>query len=736
MGNFLQELKRRNVFRVGVAYLIVGWLIVQIIDAVSDPLGLPRWTQAFFIVVLLAGFPVALIFAWAFELTPDGMKKTREVDREESVTAITGKKLNNAIIVALLLALGYFIFERQVLLDHHEDVAAEQHDAVEAASGTSIAVLPFVDMSAEKNQEYFSDGISEELLNLLAKIPELRVAARTSSFQFKGQTPDIRKVAEQLNVDHVLEGSVRKANTRVRITAQLIEADSGYHLWSDTYDRELDDIFGIQDEISAAIVAALSQTLGLVPGDAPQVFAASNPAAYNEFLLGQHLIKKRTEADIQESLAHFENALALDPDYAPAHASLALGTYLLTRSGATYGSLTLDETLSVSEPHIERALELDPDLADAHAIKGLLLMAQYRYEEAIPNFQEALRLNPSLTDARNWYSNTLDVIGRPAEAFEIQKAAYAIDPLSVLTLNNYLDKLRERRRVDEMQPIIVRLEQLDPARAALFRGWTQVLQRQYAEAVIELFRGVDLDPEQTRSRSAAAGAFYAINLTDEARRVWPFPDAAMTFPDYGDPDDPDRLVELATAQLENSPNDPRLIDQLAWAHLVAGNNGEAKRWAERYLAQLDETQRPNDYTNWIFAFDAWQRGDADTMDRYLAPLERMAATNFEAGIDTANYRWSTAIDQFMRGNEAGAATAIKMAFSREPAPRDWVEPVFALLGMDQVPRLAALKAEYEAYVDSERLRFLQVACGEIGFDSWKPQPETCRPVAKAQSIPH
>ena len=192
-------------------------------------------------------------------------------------------------------------------------------------------------------------------------------------------------------------------------------------------------------------MAALSQTLGLVPGDAPQVFAATNPAAYNEFLLGQHLLEKRTEADIEASLVHFEKALELDPDYAPAHASLALGAYLLTRSPQTYGSFTLDESLSVALPHIERALELDPELADAHAIKGVILQAQYRYQEAIPYFDEALRLNPSLTDVRNWYANALGSIGRPAEAFEIQKAAYEIDPLSVLTLNNHLNNLRQRR---------------------------------------------------------------------------------------------------------------------------------------------------------------------------------------------------------------------------------------------------------------------------------------------------
>jgi len=733
VGNLLQELKRRNVFRVGAAYLIVGWLIVQIVETVSDPLGLPAWTEAFFIVLLLAGLPVAVIFAWAFEITPEGMKKTDEVDRDESVTATTGKKLNNAIIVALVLALAYFIFERQVLHDHSEDEASDAVAAIEEAPGTSIAVLPFVNMSADQEQEYFSDGISEELLNLLAKIPELRVAARTSSFQFKGQNLDIGKVAAQLNVDHVLEGSVRKANTRVRITAQLIEADSGYHLWSDTYDRELTDIFGIQDEISAAIVAALSQTLGLVPGDAPQVFAASNPAAYNEFLLGQHLLKKRTATDIEDSLAHFEKALELDPDYAPAHASLALGTYLLTRSPGTYGSFTLEETLSVAEPHIARALELDPEFADAQAIKGLTLAAQYRYEEAIPYFDEALRLNPSLTDARNWYANALGDIGRKSEAFEIRKAAYAIDPLSVLTLSNHLNNLRERRRFDEMEPIIDRLEQLDPVRAAQSRAWILTMRGQHADAMIELLRGVDLDPDQTRITGAAAFTLHALNLADEARRLWPYPHAEMEFPES---DDPHRILELASERHKNAPDDLDSIDQLAWTHLLAGDNDEALRWTDQFLERLDDIQRPRDYSNWIIAFDAWQRGDTETMDQYLAPLERLNAAGLEAGVDTGFLHWLVALNHFLRGEEAAAAAATKMALSREVVPRGSVDPFFSLTGMDQIPRFAAIKADYEAHIDAERLEFLKYACGEIGFDSWKPQKETCRPVAKAQSAPH
>ena len=419
MSSFFEELKRRNVFRVGVAYVVVAWLIIQVIETVSEPLALPEWTEAFFIVLLLAGLPVILIFSWAFELTPEGIKKTRDVAVEESVTDLTGKKLNYTIIAVLVMALGYFLWERQGLVEQAEQSAATSAEEITQTQGaSSVAVLPFVNMSADEEQEYFSDGISEELLNLLAKIPELRVPARTSSFQFKGQNLDISKVAEQLNVEHVLEGSVRKSGMRVRVTAQLIEAETGYHLWSDTYDRELDDIFAIQDEISAAIVAALSETLGLQAGAAPKTRAAANPQAYNAYLLAQHQLKQRTKLDLESAIPNYELALEYDPDYAPAHAGLGIAWYLLNNSSATYGTLTLEESLANALPHIERALELDPDLPEALGAMGLTLAAKERYEEAVEYYEKALAINPSLTDTCATGTRTRSAIsGEPTIAW-------------------------------------------------------------------------------------------------------------------------------------------------------------------------------------------------------------------------------------------------------------------------------------------------------------------------------
>ena len=417
---------------------------------------------------------MALLFSWAFELTPGGLKKTKDVNTEESVTATTGKKLNNAIIAVLVLSLAYFVWERQGLVEQVAVVDTDTAEITETSTAASIAVLPFVNMSADPDQEYFSDGISEELLNLLAKIPGLRVPARTSSFQFKGQNLDIGDIAKQLNVKHVLEGSVRQADVRIRVTAQLIDAETGYHLWSESYDREVDDVFAIQDEISAAIVAALSETLGLNVGAAPQVRAAANPEAYNSYLLAQHQIKLRTKQDIEASITNYELALEHDPDYAPAHAGLGLAWYLLTANSATYGTLSLEESLSRGLPHIERALELDPNLPEALGNMGLVLSARYQEEEATPYYEKALALNPSLTNVRNWYSSSLGERGRADEALRELEKAYEIDPLSVLTLNNYTNGLLLRRQFEIAEPVLDRLSQIDPPRGAQMRGWGYV----------------------------------------------------------------------------------------------------------------------------------------------------------------------------------------------------------------------------------------------------------------------
>ncbi len=351
--SFFQELKRRNVFRVAVAYIIVAWLLLQVGDTLGPALRLPEWFQSGVAYVLILGFPIAIIFAWAFELTPDGVKREKHVDRTESITHETGQKLNYTIIGLLIAALAYFALDKFVFEHDHEVI--ETH-----AGEPSIAVLPFANMSDDASNEFFADGITEELLNLLAKIPELEVTSRTSAFQFKGKEIDIPTVARLLGVDHVLEGSVRKSGMKVRITAQLIDAGTDKHVWSETYDRELDDIFAIQDEIARKVVDELHLTL---LGEVPKV-RPTNTEAYSLYLEGLHYLDLDGPEHWPRAQVLFEKALEIDPEYAPAW----FGKAQAIRETANWGNYELAEGTRLARQWSERALELDPALTEAWAL--------------------------------------------------------------------------------------------------------------------------------------------------------------------------------------------------------------------------------------------------------------------------------------------------------------------------------------------------------------------------------
>ena len=306
MSSFFSELKRRNVVRVSIAYIVVSWLLIQAAGVLEPALLLPDWLDRVVTVMLLIGFPIVILFAWAFELTPDGVKLTKEVDKSRSITPATGKKLEHFTIAALALVVVFFVIKEFVPLgsdsETREIVSGEvtETEPAEAnqAAPPSIAVLPFEDYSENADQDHFSRGIAEELLNLLAKTRGLRVAARTSSFAFAGSEIDIREIGSKLNVDTVLEGSIRKSGDKIRITAQLIKIEDGYHLWSETYDRDYSDIFKIQDEISAAIMDSLKVHLF---GEEEQNLVAErtqNMDAYSAYLIGKDRLALLTREDV------------------------------------------------------------------------------------------------------------------------------------------------------------------------------------------------------------------------------------------------------------------------------------------------------------------------------------------------------------------------------------------------------------------------------------------------------
>ena len=432
--SLFEELKRRNVFRVGIAYAVTSWLLLQVADIVLENIGAPSWVMQAFMLALALGFPLALFFAWAFELTPEGLIKEKDVDRTASIAPQTGRKLDYIIIAVMALALSYFIWESRF----SSSESATVEEAV-ASAEKSIAVLPFVNMSDDPANEYFSDGIAEELLNALVKVKGLRVASRTSSFAFKeNKTISIPDIAKSLNVDHVLEGSVRKAGNTVRITAQLIDVRTDRHLWSGTYDRELEDIFAIQDEIAGQIVQALKIALGAGGQEAVAHFLqpTENLESYELYLKGRYFWQRRGEDNIRRAIDLFEQATQLDPQFARAWSSLAAAHITLP----AYSDATGHEHNPPAILAAKRALTLDDSLAEAYAVLGDIARVNRKWTKAKAYYERATASEPKNSTAHLWYGEHHATVGRMHDALEEALIAYQLDPLHPAT-NAHLAQL-------------------------------------------------------------------------------------------------------------------------------------------------------------------------------------------------------------------------------------------------------------------------------------------------------
>jgi TolB-like protein len=426
--SLFSELKRRNVIRVSVAYLALGWIVTQVTSTVAPMLHLPPWVAAVVLWIGVIGFPFVVMFSWVYELTPEGLKKESEVQRPESITHHTARRLDLLIIGLLVGAMALFVLDRVFPRSWPSGAASPiaVTPAAPASQEKSVAVLPFADMSQAKDQEYFSDGISEELLNLLAKVPNLRVAARTSSFAFKGKEVGVEEIARQLHVTHVLEGSVRKSGNRVRVTAQLIHAADGYHVWSESWDRELDDIFTVQDEIAAAVVAQMKVTL---LGEAPKS-RVTDPQTYEWFLQARQLGQQFTPEGFEESTALLKRVVASDPGYVEAWRLLARDCF----NAASFGLRPVDAAYAEARQYIEKALAIDPDYGRAHdGLASIAASYDYDLQAAARAWQLALQLDPGNTDILSNSTLLLDVLGRHDESIAVQEYILARDPVSPLT---------------------------------------------------------------------------------------------------------------------------------------------------------------------------------------------------------------------------------------------------------------------------------------------------------------
>jgi TolB-like protein/tetratricopeptide (TPR) repeat protein len=528
MGQSLfAELKRRNVFKAGVAYLALGWVVTQVTSTVAPAMNLPGWIVPVVVWIGVIGFPFVIAFSWIYELTPEGLKRESEVDRSASITHVTGRRIDYLIVGLLVVAIVLSAFaylgpRRGGSAAYPEATApaavpagAPGSPAVPTAtsitiatSDNSIAVLPFVDMSQAKDQEYFSDGITEELLNLLAKIPQLDVTARTSSFSFKGKEVGIKEIAKTLGVTHVLEGSVRKSGDQVRITAQLINAVNDKHLWSETYDRKLDDIFKVQDEIAVAVVEQLKvKLLGAAPTAKPV-----DPKVYPLILQAQALSDQQSKAGREQAVILFKQALAVAPDEARAWAALSRIYF----NQATFGELRAADGMRLSKEAANKTLEIDPDnVIGLGSLARVAAEFEFDLPAAARHAQRALELEPANLFVLNTVASLLAVIGRVDEAIPIHRYRVAHDPASPLAYNNLANMLYSAQRWEESAEAYRNALRLSPEYAGA-RGAmciSLLLAKRDAAAALKECEG---EPDEPTRMQSVAIALHALGRNAEA----------------------------------------------------------------------------------------------------------------------------------------------------------------------------------------------------------------------------
>jgi TolB-like protein/Flp pilus assembly protein TadD len=448
--NFFAELKRRNVYKVAIAYAVVAWLLMQIASQIFPFFEIPNWAVRLVVLLLVIGFPVAVILAWAFELTPEGIKRTEEVGLSKSIRRKTGRKLDFFIIAVLSLVIAALLFQR-----YHSEISP----AVSSSPGKSIAVLPFENLSEDKGNAYFAEGIQDEILARLSKISDLKVISRTSTQKYKSAPDNLREIAKQLGVSNILEGSVQKAADQVRVNVQLINALNDAHLWSDIYDRKLTDIFVVESDIAKTIADTLQAKL---TGAEKQMIAAqptSDTAAYELYLKGRSLWGKRGGDNLRQAIAFYEQAIAGDPNFAPAYAGLAEVDSVLPYYTATAPG----EAFPKAKAAALKALQLDDKLAEAHTALGQVLYRESDMAGSIAEFQRAVALNPNYAAAHQFYGNhPLAALGRFNEAIAEGKRAIELDPLSPIINSDLGETLYLARRYDEAIAQLRRAVEIDP----------------------------------------------------------------------------------------------------------------------------------------------------------------------------------------------------------------------------------------------------------------------------------
>jgi TolB-like protein/Tfp pilus assembly protein PilF len=542
--SFLAELKRRNVIRMAGLYLVGAWLLTQVASTVLPMFDAPAWLPRSIVILLAVGFIPALVFSWVFELTPHGIKRDAEVSPQESIAPQTARRMDRLIITVLALALVYFGFDKFVLAPQREAAQFAQtkqsvvQPAAQSINSKSIAVLPFVNMSGEANNDYFSDGITEEILNALAQIPDLKVAARTSAFAFKGKHEDLRKVGDMLGVATVLEGSVQRAGDEVRITAQLIDARNGYHLWSEKYDRQLTNIFAVEDEISTAIADKLQVQLSGADRNSQEATKTVDPRAHDFYLRGLKLYAARG-VGMRDAAIAFEQATAIDPRYAQAWAALAQTEVQLHNWKFDVDGMGMTRAQSA----VDHALAIDPDLASAQVAQGMLHRSRWQWSAAEKALQRAMELAPGDAEVSDQYAQFLFSTRQLESALREIERANRLDPLSGVIGGTHALILLSLHRGDAASEQIARTLVVAPDEiyAQGVAGAVAIYSKRYPEAEQHVRRVASL-----HGRDADQAAIMVQGLANPALRA--------------------RAIEAADSAL------PKSFQKVYWLALLADRN--------------------------------------------------------------------------------------------------------------------------------------------------------------------